>query len=217
MSLRPEIEFVKALLPRRSIFSRETIRGASTMSESKTVLLRAAEWQLARREQTGARKWTKRMAAVGATVALTTSVGVAYAAWSSSASGTAKAGSATAHTVSISATGVSAPTDLYPGGTGAISFKLDNTLANGGNAYGVTFDKVTALTVASDDTANCPSANVTNNLTLPLTLSSTISVAGNTLSGVQTIPAAVKMAPAAPDGCQSKSFTVTLTLTGASS
>lgn len=163
------------------------------------------------------RAWLNRIIAVGALNAVVLGGGVAYAYWTTTGSGSGSSGSTTAKTVVLSTAGVAAPADLYPGGAGAVAVKVDNTVvgSTSGNSFGVTFDKVTAISVTSTDTTNCPSANVVSNVTLPYSLSSTVVVGANT-STTASIPALVKMLNTAPDGCQGKTFNVSLTLTGTS-
>jgi hypothetical protein len=214
MSLRPEIEFVKALLPRRSIFSRETLRGATTMSESKTVLLRAAEWQLARRERGGFKPWTKRMVAVGSTLALTAGAGVAYAAWTSSATGagTSKATSFIAPTM---AAGTAPAGQLYPGLTadgstvgGDVTVKVSNT-----NPFPVLITGIAAGTgaITSDAGANCtdqganpPNPTGVSIITKSSGLTGTnLTVPANTNNVNVTINKVASMSPSSATGCQS--------------
>ena len=150
------------------------------------------------------RTWKKKVVVVAVTAGVAVSGGVAWALWSSTAtgSGNAKALSAVAVTVTAS-TGAA---DLYPGFTGGdVSFTVTN-----GNPYGITFTSMTPGTVASSDPTNCPASNVT---VAPATIS--LAVAANATAAAGSIPDVVTMAGAAPDGCQGVVFTIPLTLTGA--
>jgi hypothetical protein len=136
--------------------------------------------------------------------------GVAFAYWSSTGSGTGASGTGTPHPVVITAG--SNPADLLPGGAGAVAVKLDNTVSGGnGNNFAVQLSKVNTVSVASSDETACPASNVTANQTLPYTLPSAISVGANT-SVTTTIANLVKLSASAPDGCQGKTFTVTVTM-----
>ncbi len=148
--------------------------------------------------------------ATGSAVLMATGIG--YAFWSTTGSGTGTAGAGTPNPVVISQTGVANPADLVPNGVGAVGVKIDNTVSGGnGNAYSVQLTKVNTVSVVSSDTGACPSTNVIANQTLPYTLPAAIVVGGNA-SMTATIAALVKMLNTAPDGCQGKTFAVTLTM-----
>jgi hypothetical protein len=143
-----------------------------------------------------------------ATVILTS--GIAYAFWSTSASGTGQAGVGSSKPILISTTGVTNPADLVPNGTGSVAVKLDNTIqSTTGNNFTVQVSKVNSVSIASDDTSNCPTANLTVNQTLPYTLPSPLSVGANTTT-TASIANLVKLSLNAPDTCQGKTFTITL-------
>jgi len=147
---------------------------------------------------------------IGTVAATVTVSGTAYAFWTAAGSGTAKAKSTSAVALTVAAV---TPTngDLFPGGTGAVTFTVQNT-----NGYNVNLNKLTSASVVSDDTTNCPNANI--GITAGVipsggaTVNYTIN-AGQT-TGTQSIAGLLTMAAAAPDGCQGKTFTVTLNFTG---
>lgn len=149
-------------------------------------------------------------AATGAAVVMATGVG--YAFWSTSGSGTGTAGTGTPKPIVISTTGVTQPTDLVPNGTGVVVARLDNTVtATTGNNFTVQVTKVNTVTITADDAANCPATNLSVNKTLPYTLPAALSVNANTTALV-SIADLVKLATAAPDTCQGKTFTITLSM-----
>ena len=140
-----------------------------------------------------------------ATVGLVTAGGLAWATWSANGTGSGRGQSLTAVTVTVTA--VSGAADLYPGfSNGDVYFTLTNS-----NPYPVRFTAMSSGTVTSSDIPNCPSANVTVDATAS---GLTLDVAAGATSGTLSIVDVVNMAPAAPDGCQTKTFTITLTLTG---
>lgn len=156
--------------------------------------------------------WTRRAVAIGTAGATVLGGGLAYAFWSTSASGSGTSGTGTPKPLVISSTGVANPADLVPGGAGAVGVKIDNTVSGGnGNNFSVQVSKVNTLTVTSSDETNCPAANVTANQTLPYTLPTAISVGANT-SVTTTIASLVKLSSSAPDLCQGKTFTISLTM-----
>jgi hypothetical protein len=134
-------------------------------------------------------------------------VGVAFAAWTVSASGSGSAKSISGSSSTITTDATAAVADLYPGYTaGTVYFQIDNP-----NPYPVRFTSMTAGAVTSSDQTNCPASNVTATDRTGLT----IDVPANTTTAVsRTITNAVSMASAAPDGCKSKTFTIGMTLSG---
>lgn len=136
-----------------------------------------------------------------------TAGGTAYALWSSTGTGSGRAGTLSAQTLTVTAVTVTG--DLYPGASGKLSFTLTNP-----NPYAVTFTAMTPGTITSSNQTTCPAANLTV-ATIPSGLS--LTVAANATSPTLTIPTAATLALAAPDGCQNKTFDVALTLTGSQS
>jgi hypothetical protein len=160
------------------------------------------------------KKITSRTAIVGvaSATALVMAGGVAYAFWSTTGSGVGQAGTGSAKPIVISSVGVTNPADLVPNGTGSVAIKLDNTVqATTGNNFTVQVTKVNTVSIASDDTANCPTANLTVNQTLPYQLPSALTVGANTTS-LASIANLVKLSSTAPDTCQGKTFTITLSM-----
>lgn len=156
------------------------------------------------------RGWTVAAATVVAGVLVT---GVSYAYWTATGSGSATVSSTSA--ISLGVASITAPlTDLYPGKTDALSFVVTNP-----NPYNVSVTKITALSVASSDTTNCPMSNVTINSAyspVPMggyNLTATTVNSGNG-TATFTLPSFITMNIGALDGCQGKVFTVTLTVTG---
>jgi hypothetical protein len=135
--------------------------------------------------------------------------GVAYAVFS--ATGTGAGGAKAVDSVVVTVTASTGTADLFPSNPGgAMYFTLTNT-----NPYPVTF---TAMSVGpgpivSSDDAACAAANVSADSATGLNLP----VAANTTSPVLSIANVVHMAAGATDGCQGKTFTIPLTLTGSQS
>jgi hypothetical protein len=150
----------------------------------------------------------KRLAVIAGGLSIVLAAGVAFAAWTANGSGSGTAKALSAQTVTVNASTGTA--DLYPGSNGNVYFTLTNA-----NPYSITFNKLTAASVtSSSDEVNCPNSNLSINsaITLPLTVS--LPVGANTTSSQENIANLVTLAHAAPDGCQGKSFTISLTLTG---
>jgi hypothetical protein len=133
--------------------------------------------------------------------------GVAVALWSATGSGSGRASSLTAQAITVTATAGTA--DLYPGFTaGDVAFTASNP-----NPYPVTFTSFVEGTITSSDQTACPAANITVNHTGAIS----VAIAANAVNEPHTIADVVTMAAGAPDGCQNKSFTITLTLSGSQS
>lgn len=142
------------------------------------------------------------------TVALVTGalfIGVAFASWTASGSGTgsAKAVSAVASTINSGT-----PTaDLYPGqANGDLYISVTNP-----NPYAVSFTSATFGAVSSGDEANCPASNVTVDASAS---SLSINVPAGSTGTAATIADVVSMSSGAPNGCQGVTFTIAVTLSG---
>ena len=132
--------------------------------------------------------------------------GLALASWGATGTGSGRASSLSAQSLTVSA--ATGAADLYPGfNDGDLYFTINNT-----NPYPVRFTSMSAGSVTSNDTSACPSSNVTID---PTATGFTLDVAANSTSGTLTIPNVVNMSAAAPDGCQGKFFTIVVTLSGA--
>ena len=147
--------------------------------------------------------WKRKSIIVGAVLVVTLG-GIAAALWSASGSGSGRARSLTAQSVTVNATTGAA--DLYPGFNGGdLYFTLTNP-----NPYGVSFSTMNAGAITSSDPTNCPASNITVGNATGLSLP----VAAGATSGSLSIPNVVTMAAAAPNGCQGVSFDIAVTLTG---
>lgn len=134
-------------------------------------------------------------------------VGVAFALWSQTGTGSGEAKSTSA--VPSVVTAGTATADLHPGfAAGDLYIKVTNP-----NPYPVRFTNMAVGTVTSSDTTACPNANVTvtgkSGLTIDVPANTTTATAVSA-----TIADVATMVAAAPDGCQGKNFTIGVTLTG---
>jgi hypothetical protein len=136
---------------------------------------------------------------------------VAYAAWSATGSGSANASAANAQGLSISSP--VAASGLYPTGSVNVSVQFSNP-----NSYAVTVTSV-AQTSGQSITVDgahsgCNASSVSFDNTAGASLS--VRVPANSTAST-TLSNAVSMSNAAVDACQGATFSVPLTLTGASS
>jgi hypothetical protein len=136
-------------------------------------------------------------------------VGLVYAAWTTNGTGSgyAKAGTAQAlTTVDVSA---STTATLYPGGpAGDVSIRISNP-----NNYPVTVTGVTGSGAITPDAghASCTTTGVT--FTDQTGLSISVPASGATTA---TLSGAASMSNASVNGCQGATFTIPVTLSGAS-
>jgi hypothetical protein len=142
-------------------------------------------------------------------------VGMVYAQWvtTGSGSGYAKAGTAKElSTNNVSADVSTAPADLlYPGGTGAVLIQVHNP-----NPYPVKVTKISAGTgsiVASGGKGTCTVTGVSLNGEPTVS----IEVPAESDSGKEKVSGAAKMSGASETGCQEATFTIPVKLTAASS
>lgn len=135
--------------------------------------------------------------------------GVSYAYWTATGSGTATVGSGTAQTMTIAA---SSPvvSDMYPGkAKQALTFTVTNP-----NPYAVQLNA--SPTIGAGTSSNevaCPYATSISVAPGPLTMTGTLLVPA---SGTVTLSVAayVQLVSGALDGCQSKTFTFPVSVTG---
>lgn len=143
------------------------------------------------------------------TVSMLLAAGLGYALWNASGSGPGTASSISAGTITVAASTGAA--DLYPGfADGDLYFTLDNP-----NPYPVTFTTATPGSLSTTSPAGCAAATYLALDPGPWTVS--ITVAANAVAQPASIADVVQMSAGAPDGCQSKSFSVSLTLAGTQS
>lgn len=155
------------------------------------------------------RKQVSRKLAVVTTMVALTVVGLVYAAWTTNGTGSgyAKAGTAQAlTTVDVSA---STTATLYPGGpAGDVTIRISNP-----NTYPVTVTGVSGSGAITPDAghASCTTTGVT--FTDQTGLSISVPASGAT---TQTLSGAASMSNASVNGCQGATFTIPVTLSGAS-
>ncbi|MEA2473332.1 MAG: hypothetical protein QOE06_1247 [Thermoleophilaceae bacterium] len=158
------------------------------------------------------RKRVSKKLAVVTTVAALAVVGLVYAAWTTTGSGSgyAKAGTAQAlTTVDVSA---STSATLYPGGpAGDVTIKIDNP-----NTYPVTVTTVTGSGSITADAGHptCTTTGVSFTNQSSLTISVPAKVGAVDGSTQTTLTGAASMSNASVNGCQGATFTIPVTLSG---
>lgn len=150
----------------------------------------------------------KRLISAGITVIVLGVVGLVYAAWTTSGSGSgyAKAQSAQAlTTVDVSA---STAATLYPGASGDVQIRVSNP-----NAYPVRVTGVTGNGAITADSGH-PGC-VTTGVSFADQTGLTLDVSANGTAD-RTFTGAASMSNASDNGCQGATFTIPVSLTGAS-
>jgi hypothetical protein len=148
---------------------------------------------------------------VSMTLIVMVAVGFVYAAWTTSGSGSgyAKAGTSQAlTTVDVSAT---TSASLYPGQSGNVTLKINNP-----NGYNV---RVTAVALNGQQTDITADAGHSGCTTTGVTFSNQSSLSLDVNAGSQaefTLNGAASMSNASLNACQGATFTIPVTLTGAS-
>jgi hypothetical protein len=146
---------------------------------------------------------------VAAIAALVVS-GVLYAAWSTSGSGNGYAKAGTASALTISDASASTTADLYPGATGSAKLKVTNP-----NPFPVRITTVTKQsggTITSDKGAAC---NASTGVAFTDQTGLALDLAGGATSTF-TLSGAVSMSNASDNTCQGAIFTIPVDVTGAS-
>ena len=159
------------------------------------------------------RQVSRKLAVVTAMVAFA-AVGLVYAAWTTNGTGSAYSKAGTAQALSTVDVSASTTATLYPGGpAGDVTIRVSNP-----NTYPVT---VTGVTDAGSITADAGHASCTTT-GVSFTNQTGLSIAvpaksGSTNGEAQaTLAGAASMSNASVNGCQGATFTIPVTLSGAS-
>lgn len=135
--------------------------------------------------------------------------GIATAAWLVSGTGAVTSQAASAVNLTVSA---GTPTaSLYPGASGGVVANVTNP-----NPFPVRVTSASfgAVTVSPLSGRVCAAGSITTSG--PVTLASPVLLPANSGATTVTIPNAVTMSSNADDGCQGATFSIQVTLTGAS-
>lgn len=146
------------------------------------------------------RKLTKGAIAVGAATTLALGGGIAWAAWSSTGSGSGSATSTVSANSHITSDTTGNP--LYPGASTTFTVKIDNP-----NSYPVV---VTSISDGKSNATGAAGACAAGSVT-----SAAVTSPGGTIAagGSATYTLTAHMDPNAPDACQGQTFTLPLTAT----
>ncbi len=156
-------------------------------------------------------KFSKKLFVVtGVGLAATLAAGIAIAAWSVSGSGTGYAKAGTASALTLSDASASTTADLFPGSTGSVKLRVSNP-----NPFPV---RITAVAgngaITSDKGATC---NASTGVTFTNQSGLTLDLLANETNKVFTLATtAVAMSNASDNTCQGAVFSVPVTVTAIS-
>ncbi|TYP87894.1 hypothetical protein [Blastococcus xanthinilyticus] len=154
-------------------------------------------------------KLPRRLVVVALFVVALIGGGIATAAWLVSGTGSATTQAATAVNLTVSA---GTPTaTLYPGASGAVVASVANPNPFPVRVTSASFGAVTVTPLAG---RTCTAASLT--VSGPVTLGSPVNLSANSGATAVTIPNAVTMVSSADNGCQGATYSVQVTLSGAS-
>jgi hypothetical protein len=154
--------------------------------------------------------WIRKRNFIGGIVAVLVLgvAGLVYAAWTTNGSGSGYAKAGTAQVLTTVDVSASTTATLYPGATGDVLLKVNNP-----NSYPVRVTDVTANGTITADSGHA--ACVTTGVSFVDQHSKTIEIAASGQTQV-TLTGAAKMTNASDNGCQGATFTIPVSLTGAS-
>ena len=145
---------------------------------------------------------TKRIGALGTATLAVMGTGIAFAAWTSSGTGSGSAASTTPQDVAF--TGVTPTTSLYPTGSANITFHSTNP-----NSYKVSLESL-AVTKVAYDSAPATDVQTICDLTYHAPATAPLVAAGG---ADVTVTGGLSMGNGADQACAGKTFVVTLTAT----
>ena len=150
----------------------------------------------------------RRLIGGGITLAVLVAAGLAYAAWTANGTGSGYAKATNAEALTTVDVSAQAAPELYPGGQGDVVVRISNP-----NDYPVEVDDITgngAIT-SSGGTGTCS----THGVTFADQTNQNLDVPANGETQV-TLNNAASMSNASENGCQGATFTIPVSLTGAS-
>jgi hypothetical protein len=148
----------------------------------------------------------KRIIGAGITVLVLAAVGLVYAAWTSSGTGSGYAKAGTAQALSTVDVSASTTATLYPGADGDVLIEIDNP-----NPYPVRVTSITGNGAITADAAH-PGCTTTG-VTFTDQTGQTIDVAANE-STQTTLSGAASMSNASDNACQGAVFTIPVAFSG---
>jgi hypothetical protein len=158
----------------------------------------------------------KQVVSLVVTVMALSAVGLVYAAWTTSGSGSvyAKAGSSQSLTTVDASASTSAT--LYPGATGDVVLKVSNPNSYPIRVTGVALNGTNADITPDSGHSGCTTTGVSFTGATGLTLDVPAKSGGTNGTAQHTLTGAASMSNASVDGCQGATFTIPVSLTGAS-
>lgn len=159
---------------------------------------------------------TKKVAVLGATLLALVAVGLVYAAWTTSGSGSVYAKAGSSQALSTLDAAASTTATLYPGSTGDVVLKVSNPNNFPVRVTGVSLNGTNANITPDAGHAGCTTTGVSFTNVTGLTVNVPAKSGGTNGSAEATLSGAAAMSNASVDGCQGATFTIPVTLTGVS-
>ena len=158
----------------------------------------------------------KKAVALGVTLVALSAVGLVYAAWTTSGSGSVYAKAGTSQSLSTVDASASTSATLYPGATGDVVLKVSNPNPYPVRVTGVSLNGTNADIAADSGHSSCTTTGVSFANQTGLTVNVPAKSGGTNGTAEATLAGAASMSNASVDGCQGATFTIPVTVTGAS-
>jgi len=153
------------------------------------------------------RHW-KKLAALGVALVTFAGIGLAWAAWTAGGTGSGSAKAGTAKALTTSDASASVVNLLYPSGSADVAVTINNP-----NPYPVTVSSVTGNGAITSGNTTCDASNGVT-FTNQTGLSIVVPANGNV---TKVFANAASMSNASVDACQGQTFTIPVSISGASS
>ena len=159
---------------------------------------------------------TKKAVVFATTLLALGAVGLVYAAWTTSGTGSVYAKAGTSQGLSTLDASASTSATLYPGSTGDVVLKVSNPNPYPVRVTSVALNGTNADIAADSGHASCTTTGVSFSGATGLTVDVPAKVGSTNGSAQATLSGAAAMSNASVDGCQGATFTIPVTVTGAS-
>ena len=159
---------------------------------------------------------TKKAALLGATLLVLAAVGLVYAAWTTSGNGSVYAKAGTSQALSTLDASASTSATLYPGASGDVVLKVSNPNNFPVRVTSVSLNGTNADITADSGHSSCTTTGVSFTGATGLSVDVPAKSGATNGSAQATLSGAAAMSNASVDGCQGATFTIPVTVSGAS-
>jgi hypothetical protein len=158
----------------------------------------------------------RRLTIVAAVAATLVAAGLVFAAWITSGSGSSYARAGSSQALSTLDASADTSATLYPGVTGDVTLKVSNPNPFPVRVTGVSLNGTNADITPDGGHPSCSPTGVSFTNQSGLSIDVPAKSGGTNGTATATLSDAVSMSNASADGCQGATFTIPVTLTGAS-